>query len=152
MPRFGTALPSACRPPKTARPRHSRPTRRYNMVFGERTGLNTKLGDRGASKGALPDPRYGEGTVKTWKSQCDTAAHYLCMNVITYCCTGTCYCASVHGGWVGCCTCRCCSAVVVPRPPYTAARRSSPTERAQPKRIRRSKGTSRPRSPKWRGS
>ena len=30
-------------------------------VAGERTGANAKLGERGASKGAVPGPRYGGG-------------------------------------------------------------------------------------------
>ena len=60
---FGTALPCATGPPAAARPRQVHPTRQ-TKVYGERTGPNAKLGERGASKGAIPDPRYGGGSLK----------------------------------------------------------------------------------------
>ena len=31
-------------------------------LIGERTGPNSRLGERGASKGAVPGPRYGGGS------------------------------------------------------------------------------------------
>ena len=40
------------------RPAHTAP---LGGVAGGRTGANAKLGERGASKGAVPGPRYGGG-------------------------------------------------------------------------------------------
>ena len=38
------------------------PPRAAVGVAGDRTGPNAKLGERGASKGAVPGPRYGGGS------------------------------------------------------------------------------------------
>ena len=56
-------------PPDPPRPRHARLTWQHKALLTEGTGLNANLGERGASKGAVPGRRYGGGSTKRWKSQ-----------------------------------------------------------------------------------
>ena len=121
MPRFGTALPSAARQPAAARPCHTRLTQQpLESSAKERAPTTTSVsGERGASKGAIPGPRYGGRSSKHEKNGNPNTMQQrnnVCINELPYCCCTSllrCCCTSWVLGWVGrgsgCCACCFCS-------------------------------------------
>ena len=122
MPRFGTALLSATRPPEAARPCHARPTQQPSRSPAKEQAPtpNSASGERGASKGAAPGPRHSGGPLKHGNPKMQQHNN-VCINELMYCCCTSlprCCCTwSVLGWvgrWVGCCTCCfCCSSAAV---------------------------------------
>ena len=95
MPRFGTAVQSAMRPPAAARLRHARPTRHKVLWAKERAPTPTSTsGERRKESSPVPDMAGKKhGNLNTMQQ------HNLRMKALTYCCRTSC-CTAVHTWWV----------------------------------------------------
>ena len=88
---------------RTARGRKTAPRPLHTAaqgLIGEKTGPNAKLSERGASKAAAPDPRYGggsqnHGNPNTTQQQTVRERSHVLLYVLLCCCTWW------MGRWVG---------------------------------------------------
>ena len=97
MPRSGTALPSATRPPAAAQRCHARPTRHKVLSAKERPPTPpSTTGDR--RKASIPDRAGDRINMQIPLPFSNTTSHVLLLYVLLRCCTW--WVGGTVGGWV----------------------------------------------------